>query len=202
MYQPVLSRFQSLDPVSPSGVDLLDDNNWFGDRLTRMKHLYGYANNNPVNYVDPSGLIACNGEKKEEKAECSGACFYGNKTTITKCAFEKIKVEKGSGLACNGITSALICLQLTSQFEANNKAAEDLVKFPKGDWLTAKCTEGCECKKGFKLKKGPQKFVLTDRTIRSTGPLFGFETTCILTVTGTVEVDGNGFDLVECEMSK
>lgn len=67
MYQPVLSRFQSLDPLSPNGVDLLDDNNWFGDRLTRMRMQYGdggvmsgyaYANNNPMRYIDPSGQRA------------------------------------------------------------------------------------------------------------------------------------------------
>jgi hypothetical protein len=69
MYQPILSRFQSRDPMSANGMDLLDDSNWFGQRLTKMRHQFGdgiangftdytYARNNPLTFVDPSGL-AC-----------------------------------------------------------------------------------------------------------------------------------------------
>jgi RHS repeat-associated protein len=61
MYQPVLGRFLSRDPVSPNGVDLLDDNNWFGDRMNEMQHAYAYAGNNPTNYIDPSGLSIIGG---------------------------------------------------------------------------------------------------------------------------------------------
>ena len=67
MYHPVLGRFQSRDPLSANGVDLLDDNNWFGSRLTRMRGKFGdgqtvggseymYARNSPLTFNDPSGL--------------------------------------------------------------------------------------------------------------------------------------------------
>ncbi len=204
MYQPTLGRFASRDPLGANGVDILYDNNWFGARLTRMQHQYGYANNNPIVFTDPSGLLACHDDTDKEEEKCSGACFIGNKTTITKCEFTKVKVERGSDLACNIITSALICLQLKSDFAAANKAAaDDPKKYPNGEWLINKCSDGCDCEKKYVVKKGPQKFELKDRTIKSTGELRGFgKTTCIVTVTGTVEVDGGGFALVPCEKSK
>jgi len=55
MYSPQLGRFLSEDPLEANPT-LLYDNNWFGDALTRMWNLYGYCDNNPVNWADPSGL--------------------------------------------------------------------------------------------------------------------------------------------------
>lgn len=57
MYQPTLGRFLSQDPLGPDGVDVLFDNNAYGAALDRMRNLYGYCGNNPVNCVDPSGLV-------------------------------------------------------------------------------------------------------------------------------------------------
>jgi RHS repeat-associated protein len=72
MYSPQLGRFLSQDPLVAGQPDVLFDNDVFGDRLTMMRNLYGYANNNPVNVTDPSGLFpaAC-------VAACAGvaACF-------------------------------------------------------------------------------------------------------------------------------
>lgn len=56
MYSPPLGRFLSTDPLEANPT-ILYDNNWFGDALTRMRNLYGYTSNNPVNRVDPSGLV-------------------------------------------------------------------------------------------------------------------------------------------------
>lgn len=57
MYSPPLGRFLSRDPLPLNGEpDVLTDGDWFGDRLTMMKHLYGYVDNNPLGFVDPSGL--------------------------------------------------------------------------------------------------------------------------------------------------
>lgn len=59
MYQPVLNRFLSRDPLPPDGQpDILYDNNWYGDRMTWMRNTYGYCDNNPVNKGDPSGMQA------------------------------------------------------------------------------------------------------------------------------------------------
>jgi len=57
MYSPALARFQSRDPLPLRGQpDVLYDNNGFGDWLSMMRNLYGYAGNNPLNRNDPSGL--------------------------------------------------------------------------------------------------------------------------------------------------
>lgn len=59
MYSPPLGRFLSRDPLPLNGEpDVLTDGDWFGDRLTMMKNLYGYVENNPVRSVDPSGLVS------------------------------------------------------------------------------------------------------------------------------------------------
>jgi RHS repeat-associated protein len=57
VYSPPLGRFLSTDPLEANPT-ILYDNNWFGDALTRMRNLYGYTGNNPINFVDPSGLEA------------------------------------------------------------------------------------------------------------------------------------------------
>jgi RHS repeat-associated protein len=56
MYSPQLGRFLSRDPLVDGQPDIFYDNNWFGDALTQMQNLYGYADNNPVNVTDPSGM--------------------------------------------------------------------------------------------------------------------------------------------------
>jgi hypothetical protein len=67
MYQPSLARFQSRDPLSGNGIDLLTDTGFHSNRLAAMRddprmfaqnreHKFAYARNNPSNRVDPSGL--------------------------------------------------------------------------------------------------------------------------------------------------
>lgn len=67
MYNPVLGRFLSRDPLSSTGVDLLTDSGFYSERLEDMRenpwefvthstNPYNYCENNPTNRIDPSGL--------------------------------------------------------------------------------------------------------------------------------------------------
>jgi hypothetical protein len=67
MYQPTLGRFLSRDPLSEHGVFAFSGAGFYAERAEEMnsdpwyyggnwEHPYVYARNNPVLYVDPSGL--------------------------------------------------------------------------------------------------------------------------------------------------
>ncbi len=58
MYSPQLGRFLSTDPLVADPT-ILYDNNWFGERMTLMRNLYGYCRNSPTVRIDPSGLRCC-----------------------------------------------------------------------------------------------------------------------------------------------
>jgi hypothetical protein len=94
MYQPTLGRFLSRDPLSESGVDVLTDTGFYSDRLAAMSahpwyyggnwdNTYVYARNNPLRWVDPSGLICipvpcARGEELECLSRAGlGACRQG-----------------------------------------------------------------------------------------------------------------------------
>jgi len=56
-YDPSLSRFISADSIIPSGVQGLDR--------------YGYVNNSPVNFTDPTGHVPCYGGNYDDGPQCA-----------------------------------------------------------------------------------------------------------------------------------
>jgi RHS repeat-associated protein len=63
-YDPTLGRFAQADTIVPAGVQGLDR--------------YAYVNNSPMNFVDPSGHIACDGELISLEECRSGGKTKGN----------------------------------------------------------------------------------------------------------------------------
>ena len=54
MYQPELGRFTARDPMPENGQILFT--NLPDGIMTNPPHPYDYADNNPINKTDPSGL--------------------------------------------------------------------------------------------------------------------------------------------------
>jgi len=200
MYMPTLARFTARDPLGEDEAVLLDRN------LPSLQP-YIYAANNPVRFVDPSGLfpLLLAGPitpPKDNDEGCTGLCIRGKNVVITKCTITKLKVLKGSDTTCKIITKGRVCSQLTETMKALNK------KFPQG-WISDYCNAGCQCDPaGGNRLPGKQTVVLKDFTIKRTGtiviPPFGLKVTitCKLKIDGKLEVKGGGINLLACKKKK
>ena len=100
MYQPTLGRFLSRDPLSENGVDVLTDTGFYSDRLAAMsanpwtyggnwEHPYVYARNNPIRYVDPSGL----------KCQIAVHCWSVKRLGVTLGTHCGLNISDGQGSA-------------------------------------------------------------------------------------------------------
>lgn len=94
MYSPILSRFTSRDPLPLEGEpDILYGDDWVKRNIIARMNLYAYAENNPVNYVDPSGMqIQNHGIETELSSE--GGELPERKVSLPNpdlCAVAKVK---------------------------------------------------------------------------------------------------------------
>lgn len=98
MYSPQLGRFLNPDPLTRDPT-ILYDNNWFGDQLTMMRSVYGYCDNNPINYTDPSGL------QPDVPAHLCSSRTLTNKILNTFC--EQTYGNSSAGTVCKSIVKTL-----------------------------------------------------------------------------------------------
>jgi RHS repeat-associated protein len=138
VYSPQLGRFLSQDPYLAGQPDILYDNNWFGDRLTRMRNLYGYCDNNPSNATDPSGLGWIDIEVPELDYNCFVCCLQQMKpppgppgitiacgNACITCGFLPIP-ENPACITCSlcslsAVTLALSCVNYFTNYKTINK---------------------------------------------------------------------------------
>jgi RHS repeat-associated protein len=96
-YASTMGRFMSPDPGWSLAVDLSNPQSW---------NLYSYALNNPLRYIDPTGMILCdygssdNGGEDYEDADDEGECTSNGGSVVTDQTSITVNAD-GSG-TCNG----------------------------------------------------------------------------------------------------
>jgi RHS repeat-associated protein len=196
VYTPTAGRFIARDPVV------------FDGQLVFPAYTpYAYADANPANVVDPNGLYSVPiilpplriiTPSPNDKG-CTGICIQGHGAKPGKCNITKLAVEPGSDRLCKtAISPTRICDGLTDRISKLN------VKFPlPGGWRLSYCGQGCVCSaKGAAEVPAPQTILLSDYTITQTGPIgvgpLKTTLTCVVTVSGTIQVTGGTVALLPC----
>ena len=178
MYMPTLARFTARDPMPPDGEPML---------LGASR--YGYVRNNPLNFVDPSGLSP--EEQCGNAPDCTGGCIAGKDAQIKDITIDKMERQTGSDFACRAVTQALLKSTLRKLVEAANK------KHGKDAWEIDRCSDKCKCDE-YKLPDKSKDIELKDQIIDVTES--GVH--CIFKVTGKISMSGGALALIGCVTAK
>ncbi len=117
MYKNNLGRFTAVDPLLASGKSA----------NPQSFNRYAYTLNNPVNLVDPSGLISANtgakGKEKETEKECDFACRVGRGGILSKADLRLLQFHVANGTA---LGYSYLNAQETRQSQAENRRNSSL----------------------------------------------------------------------------
>ena len=109
MYSPVLSRFQSRDPLPLEGqADVLYGDTWIKRNIMMRLKAYTYVDNNPVTGIDPSGLQPA--AKKKTPKTCVECQCEGVNTGVGETLYPTRIVNCGAeppAQCCAGVCSGM-----------------------------------------------------------------------------------------------